>query len=131
LSGQLHAPSALPQGKTCRYLLDRRLDGHPEPVWTRCRRGKFPAPAGIRTPITRSSSPITLLVISYDYETCSITWNKEHETLKFTKCSKYVHLVVRRMKLVSIRRPCWNRAEGLEVGNGRICDYNWWDKKCI
>jgi hypothetical protein len=27
VSGQLHAPAALPQGKSPRYPLDRRLDG--------------------------------------------------------------------------------------------------------
>jgi hypothetical protein len=28
ISGQLHAPAALPQGKSPRYSLDRRLCGH-------------------------------------------------------------------------------------------------------
>jgi hypothetical protein len=29
----------------------------PEPVWTGCRREKFPAPAGNRKPIIRSTTP--------------------------------------------------------------------------
>jgi len=38
-------------GKRPRYLLDRRLGESPEPVLTRWRREKFPAPAGNRVPV--------------------------------------------------------------------------------
>jgi hypothetical protein len=34
MSSQLHAPAALPPGKSSRYPLYRRLGGPPEPVWT-------------------------------------------------------------------------------------------------
>jgi hypothetical protein len=48
--GQLHDPAALPpgQGPLAPTEYDAGLD--PEPVWTRWRREKFPAPAGTRTP---------------------------------------------------------------------------------
>jgi len=46
VSGQLHAPAALPQGKCPRYPFDRRLGG----LQSRSGRGgeeKFPAPPGM------------------------------------------------------------------------------------
>jgi hypothetical protein len=49
VGGQLHAPAALPPGKDPRY----EAGWAPQPVWTRCLREKFPASAGIRTPIVQ------------------------------------------------------------------------------
>jgi hypothetical protein len=57
VSGQLHATAALTPGKEPLLPVGYEVEWVPEPIWTRCRREKFPAPAGIRTPIIRSSSP--------------------------------------------------------------------------
>jgi hypothetical protein len=46
-----------PQGKGPWYPLDRRLDGPPEPVWTRWWRETFPAPAGTRNTDHPAPSP--------------------------------------------------------------------------
>jgi hypothetical protein len=54
VSGQLHAPAALPPGKEPQVPLDRRLDGPQRRSGRRCRREKFTAPPGIEP---RSSSP--------------------------------------------------------------------------
>jgi hypothetical protein len=48
-SGQLHAPVALPPGKSLRYPLDRRLDW-PQSRSGRCGEEKNLAPVMIRTP---------------------------------------------------------------------------------
>jgi hypothetical protein len=55
-SGQLHAPAALPPGKSPWYPLDRRLGG-PQSQSRRFGEVKILDPAGTRTPIPRSSSP--------------------------------------------------------------------------
>jgi len=52
VSDQLHAPAVLSPGKETPPPTRQETGGAPEPVWTRCRREKFRAPAGIRTPIT-------------------------------------------------------------------------------
>jgi hypothetical protein len=49
VTGQLHASAALPTGKNPRYLLDKRLSGPPEPVWTLWSTEKSLAPARNRT----------------------------------------------------------------------------------
>jgi hypothetical protein len=49
VSGQRQAPAALYH----RYLLDRRLSGPPEPVWTQGLEEKSYASVGDRTPIVQ------------------------------------------------------------------------------
>jgi hypothetical protein len=56
MSGQLHAPAALPQGKSPWYALDRRLGG-PQSGSGRGGEEKNPSPAGNRTLEPRTSSP--------------------------------------------------------------------------
>jgi hypothetical protein len=46
VSGQLYAPAALLQGKKLLVPIVYEAEWAPEPVWTRWRREKFPAPAG-------------------------------------------------------------------------------------
>jgi hypothetical protein len=55
-SGQLHAPAALPLGKSPLYLLDWRL-GWPQSRSGRDGEEKILDPTGTRTPTPRSSSP--------------------------------------------------------------------------
>jgi hypothetical protein len=43
-----------PQGNSPQYALHRMAGWAPEPVWTRYRRGKFPAPSGIVQPVVSS-----------------------------------------------------------------------------
>jgi len=54
VSGQLYAPAALPPGKEPLVHIRQEAGRAPGPVWTRCRRGTFPAPTGIRTPLVQS-----------------------------------------------------------------------------
>jgi hypothetical protein len=56
VSGQLHAPAALPPGKEAPIPLDRTLGG-PQSLSGRCGEEKTLAPTGTRTPIPQSSSP--------------------------------------------------------------------------
>jgi hypothetical protein len=56
VSGQLHAPTALPSPKEARYPLDRRFGG-PQSRSRRCGEEKILYPTGTRTPTPRSSSP--------------------------------------------------------------------------
>jgi hypothetical protein len=51
MSGQLHAPVALPPGKEHLLPIRQGAGWAPEPFWTRWFLEKFPAPAGNRTPI--------------------------------------------------------------------------------
>jgi hypothetical protein len=49
VSGQLHAPVALPPGKQLLAATGKEFGWAPEPVWTRWWREKFPVPAETRT----------------------------------------------------------------------------------
>jgi hypothetical protein len=51
VSGQLHSLAALPPENDPPVPIRLEAGWAPEPVWTRCRREKFPAPAGTRTPV--------------------------------------------------------------------------------
>jgi hypothetical protein len=53
VSGQLHAPAALPPGKKPLVPIGQEAGWAPEPFWTRWFREKFQAPAGNRTPIVQ------------------------------------------------------------------------------
>jgi hypothetical protein len=44
VSGQLHASAALPPGKEPLMTIEQEAAWAPEPLWTRFRREKFPAP---------------------------------------------------------------------------------------
>jgi hypothetical protein len=57
VSSQLHAPVALPTEKEFPVSIRQEAGWTTEPIWTRCRRGKFPAPAGNRTPETPIVQP--------------------------------------------------------------------------
>jgi hypothetical protein len=60
VSGQRHAPAALlPPGKGPPVPIVQETGWAPEPVWTQRLEGKSFAPAGDRTPIARSSSPLS------------------------------------------------------------------------
>jgi hypothetical protein len=62
VSGQLHAPAALPPGKDHPVPIWWKAGWAPEPIWTQqWRREKFPAHAGTRTPIVQS--PYRLVTI--------------------------------------------------------------------
>jgi hypothetical protein len=51
VSGQLHAPAALPPGKSPRYPFYRRLGGRtPEPIWTIWRSENFFTLTGLELP---------------------------------------------------------------------------------
>jgi hypothetical protein len=58
VSGQIHSPAALHPDKE--PLVPSGLEGGwtPEPVWTRWRIVKFPAPVGTRTPGHPARSPM-------------------------------------------------------------------------
>jgi hypothetical protein len=49
VSGQLHVPAALLPGKEPLVPIEEESGWAPEPVWTQCRREKFPAPTENRT----------------------------------------------------------------------------------
>jgi hypothetical protein len=49
VSGQLHAPAALPPAKEPRVPIGEEAGWAPEPVWVWWKIVKFPAPAGNRT----------------------------------------------------------------------------------
>jgi hypothetical protein len=53
VSGQLHAPAALPPGKEPLVPIRYEAGWAPEPFWTRWFKEKFSAPAGNRTPIVQ------------------------------------------------------------------------------
>jgi hypothetical protein len=61
VSGQLHAPTVLLQGKSSRYPLDRSLGG-PHSRSGRCEEEKLLDPTGTRTPTPRSS-PLNVFII--------------------------------------------------------------------
>jgi hypothetical protein len=74
MSGQLHAPAALPPGKEHLVPIGYGAGWAPEPVWTLWWREKFPAPGGTRTPIiqpvaqrytTELSRLLTVMLIYY------------------------------------------------------------------
>jgi len=52
-SGQLHAPTALPQEKSPRYTMDTNLRGPQSHSWSGGEEKKIPAPAGNRNPVVR------------------------------------------------------------------------------
>jgi hypothetical protein len=56
VSGQLHAPAALPPGKEPWYPVDRRL-GRPQNLSGRHGEEKNLAPTGTQTPTPQPSSP--------------------------------------------------------------------------
>jgi hypothetical protein len=45
VSGQLHTPVALPLGKESPVSIGQEAEWVPQPVWTRWRREKIPAPS--------------------------------------------------------------------------------------
>jgi hypothetical protein len=49
VSGQFHAPAALPQGKEPLVSIGKEAGWAPEPVWMQWWRVKFPVPAGTPT----------------------------------------------------------------------------------
>jgi len=53
MTGQLHDLAALLPGKEPLVPIGYEAGWIPEPVWIRCRREKFPAPAGSGTPIVQ------------------------------------------------------------------------------
>jgi hypothetical protein len=64
VSGQLHAPAALlPPGKGPPVPIVQEAGWAPEPVWKqRIEENSF-APAGDRTPIAQSSSPLSDIIL--------------------------------------------------------------------
>jgi hypothetical protein len=57
VSGQLHAPSALPSEKDLPLFIEQEAGWAPKPVWKLWRRDKILAPAGTRTTVLRTSIP--------------------------------------------------------------------------
>jgi len=53
LRGQLHALAALPQVKMHTVPFRQEAEWAPEPVWTRWRREKIPAPGGNGIPVVQ------------------------------------------------------------------------------
>jgi len=58
VSGQLHAPAALPQGKEPLTPIEQETRWAPGPVWTRWWREKSPAPTGTQIPDHPARSPV-------------------------------------------------------------------------
>jgi hypothetical protein len=68
MSGQLHAPAALPLGKEPLVPIGQEAGWAPEPFWTRWFREKFPAPTGNLTPIVQPvAQRYTDWASSYDF----------------------------------------------------------------
>jgi len=57
VSGQLHAPAALPPGKEPSVPIGYEAGWTPEPFWTRWWKEKFPVPTETRTPDHAAPSP--------------------------------------------------------------------------
>jgi hypothetical protein len=57
VSGQLHAPAALPRGKESLEPFGYEAGWASEPIWMQLCREKFPAPSGTRTPDHPARSP--------------------------------------------------------------------------
>jgi len=55
VSGQLHAPAALPPGEEASVPTQQEAGWSPEPVWTQWRTGKFSFPATKAAKIWRKS----------------------------------------------------------------------------
>jgi hypothetical protein len=64
VSGQRHAPAALPPGKGSPVPIGQEAGWAPEPVWTQRLEEKSFDPAGDRNPIARSSSPQSDTILS-------------------------------------------------------------------
>jgi hypothetical protein len=62
VSGQLHAPAALPPEKGHLVPIGQEAGWTPEPVWTPWWRGKFRAPAGNQTPDLPARNPALSLL---------------------------------------------------------------------
>jgi hypothetical protein len=71
VSGQLHAPAALPPGKEPLIPTRWKAGWASEPLWTRWGIDKFPAPAGTRNPdhsahpVSKLSEARLIIVVSY------------------------------------------------------------------
>jgi hypothetical protein len=65
LSGQLHAPAALPPGKDPLVPTGKETSWAPEPVWTWWWKDKFPAPAGIWTPNQPTNPLASTIPLNY------------------------------------------------------------------
>jgi hypothetical protein len=65
VGGQRHAPAALlPPGKGPPIPIVQEAGWAPEPVWTQRLEEKSFTPAGDRTPIARSSSPLSDIILT-------------------------------------------------------------------
>jgi len=60
VGGLLHALAALPPGEESQVPIGWEAGWAPEPVWRRCRREEFRAPAGNRTPIVQHVAVMAL-----------------------------------------------------------------------
>jgi hypothetical protein len=77
VSGQLHAPAALPPGKEPLVPTELEAGWAPEPFWTRWWREKFSAPAGNRTLEPRSSNSLDRTHKSIWWNNITYSWRKE------------------------------------------------------
>jgi hypothetical protein len=113
VSGQLHAPAALPPGQEPLVPIGQEAGWAPEPFWTRWWKEKFPAPAGNRTLEPRPSSPwpsryydwATLIVSKFwgaqtftTINFLSLSFNKINNKLDFDR-----------------HEPQWNSLENLSM----------------
>jgi hypothetical protein len=88
--GQLHTSAALPPEKEPLVPIGKEVGWNPEPVWTRCRREKFLAIVGNRTPDHPTSSP-SAIPMSYPGPTRMILQVILDSTKKHYKNSISLH----------------------------------------
>jgi hypothetical protein len=105
VSGQLHAPAALPSGKEPLLPTEYEAGWAPQPVWTRWWRQKFPTPSGSRTPNHPARSPELNEGVSKNFRTDRLKQELQMVQLSGTSCSCIAILWVSLVSFAAIT-PC-------------------------